>query len=183
MLRGWWGGSVGCGQRQSEGYEVLTVATCRFAPWEPISMIFRSLILKDDLDTDRGRWSYDSCRKSDSSIDFIETEGGRITPRTLSPRSLQSMRFIGLHDASPLQTMLSKRVFADKNKRCATIIIIVIIIIIMSNFKDCDYLHRGVLVGEGRCGQSDGEGMRDPSDQQGGSIMLEGCGPDDGSAQ
>jgi hypothetical protein len=56
-------------------------------------------------------------RKSDSSIDFIETEGGRITPRTLSPRSLQSMRFIGLHDASPLQTMLSKRVFADKNKR------------------------------------------------------------------
>jgi hypothetical protein len=33
---------------------------------------------------------------------------------------VQGMRYIGLHDASPLQMLLAKRIFADKNKRYKT---------------------------------------------------------------
>ena len=56
-------------------------------------------------------------RKSDSAIEFVETEGGHVTPKSVSPKLSHGMRFIGLHDASPLQMLLSKRVFADKVKR------------------------------------------------------------------
>lgn len=34
--------------------------------------------------------------------------------------NVQGMRYIGLHDASPLQMLLAKRIFADKNKRYKT---------------------------------------------------------------
>lgn len=56
-------------------------------------------------------------RKSDSAIEFVETESGHVTPKSISPKLSQGMRFIGLHDASPLQMLLSKRVFADKSKK------------------------------------------------------------------
>ncbi len=56
-------------------------------------------------------------RKSDSAIEFVETETGHVTPKSVSPKLSHGMRFIGLHDASPLQQLLSKRVFADKSKK------------------------------------------------------------------
>ncbi|TFJ84752.1 hypothetical protein NSK_003784 [Nannochloropsis salina CCMP1776] len=56
-------------------------------------------------------------RKSDSAIEFVETESGHVTPRSVSPKLSHGMRFIGLHDSSPLQVLLSKRVFADKVKK------------------------------------------------------------------
>lgn len=65
---------------------------------------------------ERGRGGHER-RKSDSAIDFVETEGGHVTPKSVSPKLSHGMRFIGLHDASPLQMLLSKRVFADKVKR------------------------------------------------------------------
>lgn len=54
-------------------------------------------------------------RKSDSAIDFVEMENGRVSPRPGSPHNFH--RAITIHDNSPLQKILSKRVFADKIKR------------------------------------------------------------------